>query len=57
MKLIKGEWWIPPTKFTTDKNGKLQFSGFLGEYSLTYKGQQKIFKIMRKNAPITTIET
>jgi len=57
MKLIKGEWWIPPTKFTTDKNGKLQFSGFLGEYSLTYKGQQKIFKLLKENAPIITIDT
>jgi len=57
MKLIKGEWWISPATFKTDENGKIQFSGFLGEYNMTYKGQEKIFNIMKENAPIITIET
>ena len=57
MKLIKGEWWISPTTFTTDNNGKLQFSGFFGEYNLTYKGQQTAFTIAKENGSIITIET
>jgi len=57
MKLIKGEWWISPTTFMTDDNGEIHFSGCLGEYNLTYKRQQKMFTIMKENAPIITIET
>ena len=57
MKLIKGEWWISPTTFKTDDNGKIQFSGFLGEYNLTYKGQQTAFTLMKEKAPVITIET
>jgi hypothetical protein len=40
----------------TDNNGKLQFSGFLGEYELTYKGQQASFMMMKENAPIITVK-
>jgi endo-1,4-beta-xylanase len=57
MKLIKGEWWISPATFNTDENGKIQFSGFLGEYNLTYKGQQTAFTLMKEKAPVITIET
>jgi hypothetical protein len=56
MKLIKGEWWISPAIFTTDNNGKLKFRGFLGEYELTYRGQQASFTVMKENAPIITVE-
>jgi GH35 family endo-1,4-beta-xylanase len=34
MKLIKGEWWLPPTRFITDEAGMIRFSGFTGEYSV-----------------------
>jgi GH35 family endo-1,4-beta-xylanase len=33
--LIKRDWWLPPTTFTTDPNGRLTFTGFLGDYDLT----------------------
>jgi GH35 family endo-1,4-beta-xylanase len=56
MKLIKGEWWISPVTFTTDDNGKIQFFGFLGEYNLTYNGQQTRFTITKDNTPSITIE-
>ncbi len=41
LKRIKGEWWLPATKFTTDANGAIQFSGFPGEYEVTI-GQKKM---------------
>jgi len=56
LKLVKGEWWIAPTKLTTDGNGKIQFSGFLGEYELTYAGEQKSFSIAKENAESIMIE-
>ena len=43
MKLIKGEWWISPTKLTTDNDGEIQFNGFPGEYELAYKGKKLPF--------------
>ncbi|MBB6473741.1 GH35 family endo-1,4-beta-xylanase [Sphaerisporangium rubeum] len=33
--LVKGTWWLPPTTLTTDDQGRLSFTGFLGAYDLT----------------------
>ncbi|MBT3198819.1 MAG: 1,4-beta-xylanase [Phycisphaerales bacterium] len=33
-KLIKGEWWMTPTKFKTDAQGKITFRGHLGTYKV-----------------------
>jgi len=55
MKLIKGEWWIPPTQFITDEKGQIQLHGFLGEYSLTVGNQQKAFTVTKENIPIIQI--
>jgi len=55
MKLIKGEWWIPPTQFITDENGQIQLHGFLGGYSLTAGNQQKAFTVTKENTPIIQI--
>jgi len=41
LKLVKEEWWMSPTKLTTDSNGEIQFSGFLGEYELTHEREQR----------------
>ena len=56
IKLIKGEWWTLPTKLMTDSNGEIQFSGFLGEYELTYEKKQKSFEITKEKATRITIE-
>jgi len=45
MKLIKGEWWISPTKRTTDINGQVRFKGFPGEYKLTFMGKEQPFTV------------
>jgi hypothetical protein len=50
LKLIKGEWWIGPTHFATDETGKIQFSGFLGDYELTHQGKQASFELTPKSA-------
>jgi endo-1,4-beta-xylanase len=56
LKLVKGEWWTAPTKLATDSNGKIRFSGFLGEYELTYSGKHKLFSITKENATAIKIE-
>jgi len=51
MKLIKDEWWIHPTTLTTDSDGQILFTGFLGEYRLTYGRQQQAF-VMKEDHTI-----
>lgn len=41
LKLVKDDWWLPPTRLTTDANGQVTFNGFLGEYELSV-GTRKI---------------
>jgi endo-1,4-beta-xylanase len=48
LKLIKGEWWLPLTKFTTDANGQFTFNGFPGDYELSIDGQETIFSLKEK---------
>ena len=45
MKLIKGEWWVVPTKLTTDENGRIDFTAFLGDYELTVGHIRKPFSV------------
>ena len=33
-ELVKGEWWLPPTPLRTDAEGRVRFSGFLGDYRI-----------------------
>lgn len=43
--LIKRDWWLPPTKMSTDENGRLNVEGFLGEYSVAAKGNAATFRL------------
>jgi hypothetical protein len=49
LKLVKGEWWLPPTRLATNSNGEIGFNGFFGEYELTYEGKRKSFSVPREN--------
>jgi endo-1,4-beta-xylanase len=48
LKLVKGEWWLPTTKFWTDANGQFSFNGFLGEYELSLGNQKIAFALNTK---------
>ena len=48
LKLIKGEWWLPPTPFTTDGKGQFIFCGFLGEYEISLADRKMIFSLPEK---------
>jgi endo-1,4-beta-xylanase len=50
MKLIKGEWWIPPTRLATDHEGKIRLNAFLGAYTISQEDEQKTFEVTRENA-------
>jgi GH35 family endo-1,4-beta-xylanase len=48
LKLVKGEWWLAPTRMTTDANGEFSFSGFLGEYELSLDSRKTSFNLKEK---------
>ena len=48
LNLVKGEWWLKPTRMVTDEHGSLSFSGFAGEYELSVD-DQKISFLLEKN--------
>ncbi len=37
--LVKGDWWLPPTRLATDSAGQLRFTGFLGTYEVSAQGR------------------
>jgi endo-1,4-beta-xylanase len=45
--LIKGEWWLPPTTMRTDADGRLEVTGFFGDYRATAHGETTAFSISR----------
>lgn len=55
LKLVKGEWWMKPTKMTTDADGKLMLTGFLGEYELSIGGQKTTFCLKDKEDMLISI--
>jgi GH35 family endo-1,4-beta-xylanase len=54
LRLVKDEWWLKPTRFQTDQEGKVEFRGFLGNYELNYAGRKFPFKLTEKGE--TTVE-
>jgi hypothetical protein len=48
LRLVKGEWWFPLTKFITNANGQFSLNGFLGEYELSIGDQKTIFSLREK---------
>jgi endo-1,4-beta-xylanase len=49
LKLVKGEWWLAPTRMTTNSAGKLTLDGFLGEYELSLQNQKSVFSLDSQN--------
>ena len=48
LNLVKGEWWLKPTRITTDANGQVTFTGYLGEYELSLDSQKAAFSLHEK---------
>jgi endo-1,4-beta-xylanase len=45
LDLVKNQWWLRPTKMSTDARGQLRFNGFLGQYTLSCAGKSKSFDL------------
>jgi endo-1,4-beta-xylanase len=48
LKLVKGEWWLPPTRIVTDAKGQFPLEGFLGTYELSFGDQKTILSLSEK---------
>jgi GH35 family endo-1,4-beta-xylanase len=44
-QLIKGEWWLPPTRLRTDAGGRVVVRGFLGEYRVAAGDREASFSV------------
>ena len=55
LKLIKGEWWLAPTKMTTDANGQFSLTGFLGEYELSLGNRRATFSLTEKVQSLVSV--
>jgi len=55
-QLIKGEWWLAPTRMTTDDKGQVSFEGFLGEYELATASQKTAFSLEETGEVAVTID-
>lgn len=49
-ELVRGEWWLSPTRMRTDSEGALRVSGVLGDYRVTAGGRAAGFSIERPGA-------
>lgn len=45
LRLVKGEWWLPPTRLNTGPSGVVGFSGYPGEYELALGNERRIFTL------------
>jgi endo-1,4-beta-xylanase len=55
-KLIKGAWWLAPTSMTTDQDGKIRLTGFLGEYELTWQNNKVTFALNDTGETAITVQ-
>jgi GH35 family endo-1,4-beta-xylanase len=53
-KLIKGEWWISPTRQMTNENGQVKINSFPGDYILTY--QRTAYPFVLHNKGMARVE-
>jgi endo-1,4-beta-xylanase len=56
MNLVKGEWWLKPTKMTTDANGRFAFTGFLGDYEVSLGSRRSSFSLKEKGVSNLSID-
>ncbi|WP_127503977.1 endo-1,4-beta-xylanase [Actinoplanes solisilvae] len=55
--LVKGEWWLPPTRLRTDGAGRVEVRGFLGDYELRWAGHTAPFVLDAPEAEITVTQS
>ena len=52
-RLIKDEWWVPPTTRRADAAGRLTVSGFVGDYAVTTDDGEASFAVAPGRTALT----
>jgi endo-1,4-beta-xylanase len=53
-RLVKGAWWLPPTRTRTDAGGRVTVRGFLGDYRVSADGGEAAF-VVRPGAGASSV--
>lgn len=53
LRYLFKEKWHTNFKFKTDKNGKIKFNGFYGDYNLTVSDKTANFKLIKNKKEIS----
>ena len=53
--LVKGEWWLAPTRLRTDDAGRVDVRGFLGDYQLQCGDRTASFPMTTAGESATTV--
>jgi endo-1,4-beta-xylanase len=56
LKLIKGEWWLSPTKMVTNACGQFVFDAFLGEYEISLGDRRMDFSVTEKGETSISVD-
>jgi GH35 family endo-1,4-beta-xylanase len=48
LKLVKGEWWLPPTRLGTDSRGETRLGVIFGDYELAHESRRMKFSVERE---------
>jgi len=55
LELVKGEWWLAPTRLRTDANGQFSFEGFQGEYEISLGDRRANFSVEQTGTVVSTV--
>ncbi|MCC6805289.1 MAG: endo-1,4-beta-xylanase, partial [Anaerolineae bacterium] len=55
VKLVTDEWWLKPTRLTTDASGQVTFTGYLGDYQVAVDGQHAGFSLDKAGAAAVSV--
>ncbi|MFP4662398.1 MAG: endo-1,4-beta-xylanase [Halanaerobiales bacterium] len=55
-KMVKDEWWIESTTLKTDDKGQIEFTGFLGEYEISYGDNNASLSLSDKDEKTISIK-
>jgi GH35 family endo-1,4-beta-xylanase len=55
-RLVKGEWWLAPTRMRADSEGRISVEGFEGDYRVECDGASASFSLSRARAGSIEVE-
>jgi endo-1,4-beta-xylanase len=55
LKVVKGDWWVAPSRDTTDEDGRIAFAGALGDYELTFDRFRQSFSLTSQEETVIEV--